>query len=412
MPILSPLRLALALALALPLTACAAPRNLPQPWQGAAFEGDRAALEKLAAAGAQVVRVYRERDAWVLDDAQRLGLKVIMGLSIPQRRQSRAIDDPAVFAAHAAQMREFVLRHRNHPALLAWVVGNETELGDTDPRPAWQLVERFAAVVKAADPNHPTMMAVTDNGPEQFGWLADCCAHIDLIGVNVFADAVFDLPRRLAEAGVRKPVVIAELGPLGQWQAGRKPWGAPVEFTSRQKADFFRRALPALRQQPQVIGTLAFLWGAKNEQTPTWHGLLLADGSPTEVSETLAELWGRPPAEPPPSLTGIGISNDEFAPSAAVSASVTATGSQPLRYEWTLYRDADQLSAGKDGEAALQPIPLNMHTDPPGSVRFSAPTEPGPYRLFVTIRDAQGRAATGNLPLWVRDPEQNARSAH
>jgi hypothetical protein len=42
-------------------------------------KGDRAALEKLAQAGAKVVRVYRESDVWVLDEAQRLGMKVVLG---------------------------------------------------------------------------------------------------------------------------------------------------------------------------------------------------------------------------------------------------------------------------------------------------------------------------------------------
>ena len=37
-------------------------------WKGAAFEGDRASLVRLAAAGARVVRVYRQSDAWVLDE--------------------------------------------------------------------------------------------------------------------------------------------------------------------------------------------------------------------------------------------------------------------------------------------------------------------------------------------------------
>ncbi|NLD69661.1 MAG: hypothetical protein GX644_12715, partial [Limnobacter sp.] len=37
------------------------------------------------------------------------------------------------------------------------------------------------------------------------------------------------------------------------------------------------------------------------------------------------------------------------------------------------------------------------------SVRFVGPAQPGAYRLFMTIRDRNGKAATANLPFLVRD---------
>ena len=117
--------------------------------------------------------------------------------------------------------------------------------------------------------------------------------NVELLGINVYAGAVFDLPQRLRDAGITKPVVIAELGPLGQWQAGRKPWGAPVELTSTEKARFFTEALVFLSKQPQIRGAFPFLWGAKQEQTATWHGLLLADGSATGFVFYFADLHHR-----------------------------------------------------------------------------------------------------------------------
>ena len=389
------------------IAAEAAPANptatAPQ-WQGAAFEGDRASLARLAAAGARVVRVYRQSDAWVLDEAQRLGLKVVMGLWVEHPRHGFDYADAKAVQAQEAALLDFVARHRDHPALLAWGVGNEVETGTADPLPLWREIDRLAGLVKRLDPTHPTMMVVADTGMDGLRALADCCAKVDLLGINVYAGAVFDLPQRLRDAGITKPVVIAELGPLGQWQAGRKPWGAPVELTSTEKARFFAEALAFIKNQPQIRGALPFLWGAKQEQTATWHGLLLADGSATAMSDALAAAWGRPVAAPAPVVRGIGIGADEFAPGAEVSAGIDAAAHDgtPLATEWAVFAEATDLRKGGDAETPPARIEVRvLHADA-ASVRFVAPAQPGAYRLFITARDRGGKAATANLPFRVR----------
>lgn len=374
------------------------------PWQGAAFEGDRASLARLAAAGAKVVRVYRQSDAWVLNEAQRLGLGVIMGLWVEHPRHGFDYADAKAVRAQETALLDFVARHRGHPALLAWGVGNEVETGAADPLPLWREVDRLAGRVRRLDPAHPTMMVVADTGMDAFRTLAGCCPNVDLLGINVYAGAVFDLPQRLRDAGIAKPVVVAELGPLGQWQAGRKPWGAPVELTSTEKAHFFATALAFLKDQPQIRGAFPFLWGAKQEQTATWHGLLLADGSATAMTDALAAAWGRPVTKPAPVIRGIGIGADEFAPGAEISAGVDAVAHDgaALGTEWTVHAEATDLRKGGDAEAPPPRIDLRvLHADA-ATVRFVAPAAPGAYRLFITVRDRDGKAATANLPFRVR----------
>ncbi len=405
-PILPKLHRLLAIGLTLLCLGVQPVRAQPatEQWQGAAFEGDRMALERLAAAGARVVRVYRESDAWVLDAAQALGLKVVMGLWVGHPRHGFDLNDANAVQAQEQAIRSFVTRHRGHPALLAWGVGNEVETGAADPLPAWREVDRLAGIVRALDPAHPTMMVVADTGMAQLRALAGCCPNVELLGINVYAGAVFDLPQRLREAGITKPVVVSELGPLGQWQAGRKPWGAPVEPTSSEKAVFFRDALAFLRGQPQIAGVFPFLWGAKQEQTSTWHGLLLADGSLTAMTDALAQAWGKPVGEAAPAIRGIGIAADVFAPGAEISAGVDAVAfdGSPLQVEWNVFAEAIDLRKGGDTEAAPPRIEVRLLHADATSVRFLAPQPPGAYRLFITLRDRKGRAATANLPFLVR----------
>jgi hypothetical protein len=371
------------------------------PWRGAAFAGERAALEKLAAAGANAVRVYSEEDAWVLDEARKLGLGVIMGLSLGLPRHGFDLGDSRAIAAQENRIRAFVRRYRDHPALLAWGIGNEVEHEMPDPLPAWREIDRLAGVVKQLDPAHPTVMVAVDGGPDRLERLAACCANIDMIGINLYAGAAFGLGERIRAAGIDKPLLVTELGPLGQWQAGRKPWGAPVELTSREKADYFRRALAELNENPQVRGVFPFLWGAKQEQTATWHSLLLIDGSLTEMTDMLATLWGRPPAQPAPTILGIGIAADKFAPGEIVSAGVDARG-EALVTGWLLRKEASgELRGGGDIESAPPAVGVEMLAADSRGVRFRAPETPGAYRLFITVRGKDGKAATANLPFLV-----------
>ncbi|MDR2207723.1 MAG: hypothetical protein LBE22_01945 [Azoarcus sp.] len=392
----------LAAVFLLPLqTAFANPSVPAAPWRGAAFSGDRAALEKLAAAGANAVRVYHERDAWVLDEARKLGIGVLMGLDVGLPRYGFRLDDPKAIAAQENRIRAFVKRHRNHPALLAWVIGNEVEHDMADPLPAWREINRLAGVVKTLDPAHPTVMSVNDGEPQYLAKLAGCCPHVDMIGLNLYAGAAFGLDERIRAANIVKPLLIAELGPLGQWQAGRKPWGAPVEFTSREKAAYFRRAWAELGKNPQIRGVFAFLWGTKQEQTATWHGLLLPDNSLTEITDALAEAWGRPSASAAPSILGIGISADEFAPGAEVSSTIEVRG-EGLVTGWLVHKDATELRGGGESEPLPEAVGVEVLFADISSIRFRAPSAPGAYRLFITVRGGNGKAATANLPFLVR----------
>ena len=375
-----------------------------ETWRGAAFEGDRASLALLAEAGAKVVRTYRASDAWLLDEAQQLGMKVVMGLWLEHPRHGFDYADAAALRAQEDAVLETVARYRDHPALLAWGVGNEIETGVADPLPLWREVDRLAGLIEQLDPNHPTLMVVADTGMDAFRTLAGCCPNVDLLGINVYAGAVFDLPQRLRKAGITRPVVVAELGPLGQWQAGRKPWGAPVELTSTEKARFFTEALAFLKDQPQIRGAFPFLWGAKQEQTATWHGLLLADGSQTAMTDALATAWGRTVAKPAPLVRGIGIGADEFAPGAEISAGIDAVShdGSALTTEWTVRVEATDLRKGGDAETPPPRIDVRMLHADAATARFIAPTTPGAYRLFITSRDNNGKVATANLPFWVR----------
>src|SRR3546814_997621 len=105
-----------------------------------------------------------------------------------------------------------------------------------------------------------------------------------------YGEALHSVPDRGRAQGWKGPLLITEMGPLGQWGAPRTAWGAPIEPTSGEKAVLLARAFEALKGKTQ--GEIVFYWGQKQEVTPTWHSLLLPGGEWTRSAEVLAHHWG------------------------------------------------------------------------------------------------------------------------
>lgn len=74
-------------------------------------------------AGINTVRIYTAPPLYLLDEAARQGLHVIVGLAWMQH--VCFLDDPKLVAQIRAQMRREVKRYAAHPAVLAFAIGNE-----------------------------------------------------------------------------------------------------------------------------------------------------------------------------------------------------------------------------------------------------------------------------------------------
>src|ERR1043165_7940434 len=86
---------------------------------------------------------------------------------------------------------------------------------------------------------------------------------IDVLGVNSYGDGLLTLAPRVRGQGWTGPLLVTEIGALGQWQAPMTPWRAALEPSSTEKAARLRRYLQAL--EPDTQGQLLFLWGHKQE---------------------------------------------------------------------------------------------------------------------------------------------------
>lgn len=225
-----------------------------------------------------------------------------------------------------------------------------------------------------------------------------------MLGVNSYGDALPSLPDRVRAQGWTGPLVVTEMGALGQWAAPRKDWGAAVEPDSGRKAALLAEYLGVLA--PKTQGQIVFYWGQKQEVTPTWHSLLLPGGEWTQTAEAMAIAWGGrlPNGNRAPRIHELRFpQGDDWKSGDTVRAEIIAEdpdGDQ-IGVAWRVMAESTDLKTSGDAEAVPPTFPQALRE--PGRTGVGiAGLQPGTYRLFVTVRDGRGAAATGNLPFRVR----------
>ncbi|MGI9133126.1 MAG: glycoside hydrolase family 2 TIM barrel-domain containing protein, partial [Rhodoferax sp.] len=196
----------------------------------------------LAANGGNAMRTWRTENGelsgqQVLDGAWAEHLYVAMGLEIARERHGFDYNNPDDVRRQYEEVKAQVLKHKDHPALIIWVIGNELNLNSTNPR-VWNAVNDLSKMIHAVDKNHATMTALAGIGKELVGQLTQRAPDLDLIGIQMYADIV-NLPRYLRESGWTKPYIVTEWGATGHWEVPTTAWGAPLENDSTSKADFY-----------------------------------------------------------------------------------------------------------------------------------------------------------------------------
>jgi hypothetical protein len=368
--------------------------------------GGNHSLEALAKAGGNSVRTWNYRNAGpILDEAHRLGLTVTVGIWLGHKHQGFSYEDDKAVAEQLERAKEAIRSYRNHPALLMWGIGNEMEGFEdgADPK-VWAAVEAIAKAAKELDPNHPTMTVTAEIGGNRVPSVKDLCPSIDIHGINSYGGAT-SIADRYKAAGGKKPYVVTEFGPLGQWEVAKTPWGAPLEQPSGEKARRYREAYLVNHNSPMCLGSYAFLWGNKQEATSTWFGMWLKDGTRTAAVDAMQEVWsGKPPANRVPVIENAALlTPSPLKPGQEIHVRITATDPEndPLTAEW--YIQAEQTKRGIGGETEPIPTIYNealVEGDLQGA-KFRLPSDLGGHRIFVIVRDNKGGGATVNIPILV-----------
>lgn len=382
-----------------------------KPYRVRGAAGD-AYLTQLAQTGGNSIRTWDALDIdELLDQAHALGLSVSVGIWLEHERHGYDYDDPIVRSRQLQKVRDCVLRYRDHPALLMWALGNEVELmGDLDK--ALRAIEEAAAITKELDPHHPTMAVLAEIGSNKAARLRQACPSIDVLGINSYGGAA-SLPARLSAQGWTGPYVLTEFGPIGPWESGHTAWGAAFEPSSAEKAEMYRRAWTqgVQAESPgRCLGSYAFLWGWKQETTPTWFGMFLDTGERTPAVDVMEELWSARVPEHPAPLVGpmtLELPALTAEPGQTFSARVElhTEPTASWRYAWVVRPESTDRKTGGDAEATPPDLPGLVLASEQAKATLQAPDQPGPYRVYVYVYDGLGGAGTANMPFLVAEKQ-------
>jgi len=117
----------------------------------------------LSESGANTFRTWRTDDAEMeLDSALKYNLKIAMGLDMDKELHHFDYNDAEAVAKQFEYLKKEILKYKDHPALLCWVVGNELNLlikedgslGVVNPK-VYDALADIVAFIREVDPVHP-----------------------------------------------------------------------------------------------------------------------------------------------------------------------------------------------------------------------------------------------------------------
>ncbi|WP_404420932.1 hypothetical protein [Nibricoccus sp. IMCC34717] len=370
-------------------------------------------LRQLKDAGANAARLAANRET--LELAHRLGIAAVVDILLDGERDGLDWNNEDQVAAQTARVLEQIQRLKDIPSVTLWILGNELDYIPPDepfnPR-LWERLNTLAAQVKAIDPNHPVLTIIGfSRFEEKVKRLARDAHAIDLLGLNAYGQLGPAID--ILKAHWPKPFIVTEWGPTGHWEVPRTRWQAPLEQTSREKAESIRIRYESILKpaSSHCLGSFAFFWSEKQETTHTWYGLF-HEGQYTASIDALHTIWkGSPPANRSPDLISLLLNGQKSDSSLVLSGGSVATArvdaadpdGDPLSYQWEIrpevFIPSDNYAGRKEKRAS--PLPAVLASPLGAEVQLRIPQEPGQYRVFVTVSDSRGSTAYANFPFLV-----------
>ncbi|WP_372795358.1 glycoside hydrolase family 2 TIM barrel-domain containing protein [Lutibacter sp.] len=346
----------------------------------------------------------------VLDEAHKYGLMVTMGIEVARERHGFDYNDDIAVKEQLERIKKEVIALKAHPALMIWAIGNELNLRAKNPK-VWDAVNDISKMIHEVDTNHLTTTTLAGISQKEIDLIKERCTDIDVLSVQMYGK-IIELPKMIKDYGWEGPYIVTEWGATGHWEVPKTSWNVPIEENSTIKAsNYLKRYQVAIEADTaKCIGSYVFLWGQKQERTPTWYGVFLEDGSETESVDVMHYIWnGTWPENRTPQIQSFTINqktayeNVVLKANIAYLASLKATDfeNDQLNYRWEILQESTDLKDGGDFENRPKAVEFTVISAKEGELKFKIPAKKGAYRLFGYVDDGHEHAATANIPFKV-----------
>ena len=387
--------------------------NTPFYIKGAGLQfGDIAAVTKHNGNSFRTWRTENGKQSGkeVLDEAYKNGLMVTMGIEVARERHGFDYNNKVAVKEQFERIKKEVLQLKEHPALLIWAIGNELNLRATNPK-VWDAVNDISKMIHEVDLNHLTTTTLAGISQHEIDLIKERCSDLDLLSLQKYGNLEL-LPSQVREFGWKGAYMVTEWGATGHWEVPKTEWGAPIEENSTLKAaNYLKRYKGGIEaDSTRCIGSYVFLWGQKQERTPTWYGVFLEDGKETESVDVMHFIWnGTWPENRTPQIKSFTINNKtayqnvvlESNKENLASLKIQDFENDSLNYRWEILLESTDLHDGGDFEKKPNAIEFTIISANDGELKFKVSAEKGAYRLFGYADDGHEHAASANIPFKV-----------
>lgn len=373
-------------------------------------------FKELAEIGGNTIRVYDTINIGnILDDAQKNNLAVIVDIPIPKYyKEYNLYGNEQDNIEIKEKIKVLVKKHKRHPALLMWNLGNELYY----PLVFWKndfinTFNELIDIIHKEDVNHPVCTAIGGVSRIQTTSILIHSPELDLLSFNTFGgikkDIKVNLPQITFLFGA-KPYIISEFGTDGDWESELTSWKRPIEQTSTKKVEQIRTRYMYIIENNDgaCLGSLIFYWGNKFEGTHTWFSLFMDDYK-SEIIKELENLWKKSNIQP--TLIGLdymlvdgkgAADNIIFAPGELKFAEIVFNKfkTDSVRIKWEIFAEVwyNDTTINKKNPRKSVDCFKNFEKN---KANFITPYIEGPYRIFAYIYDQKGNFATTNTPFYV-----------
>lgn len=373
-------------------------------------------LDVAGQSGANAFRTWGgsvEEVTKILAQAAENKMYVMQGIGLP--KDSIRYYDAAFKNKMREEVRTLAETFKNDTCLLAWGIGNEIELGNANIGAAWSFVEELAQIIKSVDKRHLVSTVISYN-PSALDSIAKYVPSLDYVGINVYGP-MNEVQSTVDKSAYKGAFMITEWGPTGWWETASTEWRAPIEQTSEEKRQVYEeRYTKYIQSNPRCLGSFVFLWGQKEERTPTWFSMFVEDnveqlplhGEKTPMVEAMQRVWtGKELTETAPVIEGLTIDDKYAIDNIRVKAgkplkahvAVDDKEFDRLTYVWEILKEATVLGFGGSYEPRPDRVGDVVTSD--ANTYEATVNTPGEYRLYVYVLDNTGFVSTVNVPFQV-----------
>lgn len=373
-------------------------------------------LDVAGQSGANAFRTWGgsvEEVTKILAQAAENKMYVMQGIGLP--KDSIRYYDAAFKNKMREEVRTLAETFKNDTCLLAWGIGNEIELGNANIGAAWSFVEELTQIIKSVDKRHLVSTVISYN-PSALDSIAKYVPSLDYVGINVYGP-MNEVQSTVDKSAYKGAFMITEWGPTGWWETASTEWKAPIEQTSEEKRQVYEeRYTKYIQSNPRCLGSFVFLWGQKEERTPTWFSMFVEDnveqlplhGEKTPMVEAMQRVWtGKELTETAPVIEGLTIDDKYAIDNIRVKAgkplkahvAVDDKEFDRLTYVWEILKEATVLGFGGSYEPRPDRVGDVVTSD--ANTYEATVNTPGEYRLYVYVLDNTGFVSTVNVPFQV-----------